>query len=143
MKYVNNPPEAASLLTSARSFGKYDLAGALSDLIDNSIKAKSTKISLRCEWRDGDPEIRILDNGHGMTERKLKDAMRPASSNPNDARSADDLGYSTAATERLVKCEKLCENVDFRQGALACQPVRNSAHSFGVPAKSAFNVAEL
>ena len=92
MKYVNNPPEAASLLTSARSFGKYDLAGALSDLIDNSIKAKSTRISLRCEWRDGDPEIRILDNGHGMTERELKDAMRPASSNPNDARSADDLG---------------------------------------------------
>ena len=29
VKYINNPPDALSLTTSARSFGNYDLAGAL------------------------------------------------------------------------------------------------------------------
>ena len=34
MKYETNPPDAASLMLSARSFGNYDLPGALADLID-------------------------------------------------------------------------------------------------------------
>lgn len=92
MKYIDNPPDAASLLTSARSFGKYDLAGALADLIDNSIKARATAIALICDWREGDPQIRILDNGHGMSEAELRNAMRPASTHPDHLRAADDLG---------------------------------------------------
>ncbi len=92
MKYESNPPDAASLMMSARSFGKYDLPGALADLIDNSIKAGAHEITLTCCYNGGDPEIRVRDNGHGLSSRALRDAMRPASSNPLAERSPDDLG---------------------------------------------------
>lgn len=79
-------------MTSARSFGNYNLAGAIADLIDNSIKAKATKIFLTCIFNGGDPEIRIRDNGEGMTRDELLSAMRPASTNPTVERAPDDLG---------------------------------------------------
>jgi hypothetical protein len=92
MKYETNPPDAASLMMSARSFGNYDLPGALADLIDNSIKAGARDIALTCRFNDGDPEIRVRDDGHGLSGQGLRDAMRPASSNPLTERSPDDLG---------------------------------------------------
>lgn len=92
MKYESNPPDAASLMMSARSFGNYDLPAALADLIDNSIKAGAREIALTCRYGDGDPEIRVRDDGHGLSGRELRDAMRPASSNPLAERSPDDLG---------------------------------------------------
>jgi len=92
MKYEANPPDAPSLMMSARSFGNYDLPGALADLIDNSIKAGAREIALNCQFNDGDPEIRVRDDGHGLTGQQLRDAMRPASSNPLAERSSDDLG---------------------------------------------------
>lgn len=79
-------------MTTARSFGNYDLAGALADLIDNSIKAKSTLIEISCSFQDGCPEVRIRDDGTGMSKEELHVAMRPACFNPNDERSPDDLG---------------------------------------------------
>ena len=90
--YVANPPDAGALMTSARSFGNYDLAGAIADLIDNSIKAKAKKISLTCLFKNGEPEIRILDDGSGMSQKELHAAMRPASTNPLERRALDDLG---------------------------------------------------
>ncbi|WP_052750005.1 ATP-binding protein [Gluconobacter oxydans] len=92
MKYETNPPDAASLMMSARSFGNYDLPGALADLIDNSIKAGAREVTLTCRFNDGDSEIRIRDDGHGLSGQELRDAMRPASSNPLANRSPDDLG---------------------------------------------------
>lgn len=92
MKYETNPPDAASLMMSARSFGNYDLPGALADLIDNSINAGAREVTLSCSYRDGDPEIRVRDDGHGLSGDELRKAMRPASSNPLTERSPDDLG---------------------------------------------------
>jgi hypothetical protein len=79
-------------MTSARSFGNYDLSSALADLIDNSIKAKARNIDIRCVRRDDGPAVRVLDDGCGMSLEELQQAMRPASSNPDDERTADDLG---------------------------------------------------
>jgi hypothetical protein len=89
---ISNPPDASSLMLTARSFGKYDLAAAIADLIDNSIKAKSTLIEITCSYNDKTPEVRIRDNGIGMSEKELLLAMRPACVNPNEERSPDDLG---------------------------------------------------
>lgn len=90
---ISNPPDAAALMTTARSFGNYDLAGALADLVDNSIMAKSRKIDITCSFlENGDCEVRIRDDGKGMEAGELRAAMRPASANPNDERSPDDLG---------------------------------------------------
>jgi hypothetical protein len=90
---IFNPPDAAALMTTARSFGNYDLAGALADLIDNSITAESKNIDIICSYLDdGNCEVRIRDDGKGMNEARLRAAMRPASSNPASERSPDDLG---------------------------------------------------
>jgi hypothetical protein len=92
VKYTNNPPDAAALMTSARSFGNYDLPSALADLLDNSIKAAARKVDILCVRNDGEPSVRIVDDGYGMTESELCRAMRPASANPDDERATDDLG---------------------------------------------------
>lgn len=92
MRYITNPPDAAALMMSARSFGNYDLARALADLIDNSIKASAHTIGLNCFFNNGEPEIHIIDDGHGMLPDELYAAMRPASQNPLMERSPDDLG---------------------------------------------------
>ncbi len=92
MRFINNPPNATSLMSSARSFGNYDLPSALADLIDNSIKAKAKHVALNCDYNGGEPIVKILDDGEGMTEGELHAAMRPASTNPSLDRSPDDLG---------------------------------------------------
>lgn len=92
VEYVKNEPDASSLMMSARSFGNYDLPAAVADLIDNSIKARAVRVSVTCTYNDGEPEVRILDDGEGMSSEELKAAMRPASTNPSDERSPDDLG---------------------------------------------------
>lgn len=79
-------------MMSARSFGNYDLAGAISDLIDNSINARATKIWIRCLYGDGEPTVSIADDGGGMSAERLLEAMRPASTDPRKERSPDDLG---------------------------------------------------
>ena len=77
MKYETNPLDATSLMMSARSFGNYDLPLALADLIDNSIKAQAREIALTCRFNDADPDIRIRDDGHGLSGQELRDALKP------------------------------------------------------------------
>lgn len=79
-------------MATARCFGNYDLAAALADLIDNSIKAKATRVDINFEPEENDVVVRIRDDGTGMDPGTLKIAMRPASSNPQDVREPDDLG---------------------------------------------------
>lgn len=89
---ISNPPLASSLMATARSFGNYDLAAALADLIDNSIRAGAKKITISFEPDDDDVIVRIRDDGLGMSKDELIQAMRPASANPEDPRDASDLG---------------------------------------------------
>ena len=89
---VINPPDASALMTSARSFGNYDLARALADLLDNSITAGAKSVEITCTYGAGNPEVRVRDDGGGMSAEELRMAMRPASVNPDEERSADDLG---------------------------------------------------
>ena len=79
-------------MTTARSFGNYDLAAALADLVDNSIQADAKNV-----WVDFDPKVddvtvRIRDDGHGMSRKVLIDSMKPASRNPEEERDSKDLG---------------------------------------------------
>lgn len=93
MSRVRNAPDASSLMATARSFGNYDLAGALADIIDNSISAGSRNIDIFCDYSDdGDCSIRIRDDGRGMDREELLRAMCPASTHPDLERAKDDLG---------------------------------------------------
>jgi len=85
------PPEPSALINSLRAFG-YDLSMAISDLIDNSISAQASRISIDYDWNRGNPWIRILDDGTGMSETTLKNAMRLGSKSPLEDRDPTDLG---------------------------------------------------
>lgn len=66
---------------------------AILDLIDNSIAAGATKVWVRYQSEKDETKIIISDNGTGMTESTLFEAMRIASADPNSMRSSDnDLG---------------------------------------------------
>ena len=85
------PPHAASLIEGHRDFG-YSLETALADLIDNSISAGATEVKIEVETTGEEPWIALSDNGSGMDESELIQAMRLGSRNPNDERDPNDLG---------------------------------------------------
>ena len=89
---IPNPPIASSLMETARSFGSYDLAAALADLIDNSIQAKAGKVFIEFAPEEKDVTVRIRDDGDGMNREQLIAAMKPASSHPGEIREKSDLG---------------------------------------------------
>ena len=84
-------PDASSLMQSLRAFG-YDISTAVADLIDNSITAQASNVMIQFEWNAGDPWISIADDGCGMDEPELFDAMKLGSKNPLDTRAPNDLG---------------------------------------------------
>lgn len=84
-------PHAASLVESLRDIG-YSLKTALSDIIDNSITAGAKTVQLLADTLSDNPTIGILDDGEGMSEKALVEAMRPGSQNPRETRDRDDLG---------------------------------------------------
>lgn len=79
-------------MTTARSFGNYDLAAALADLIDNSIQADARNVWVSFDPEADDVKVRIRDDGRGMEREVLIEAMRPATKNPEEKRAALDLG---------------------------------------------------
>jgi hypothetical protein len=85
------PPRADAMIHSLRAFG-YDLGMAIADLIDNSIYASARNICIDYAWDDGKPWIRIMDDGSGMTEERLIEAMRLGSQSPLEQREKTDLG---------------------------------------------------
>ena len=88
---VDVPPHPASLIEGHRDFG-YSLETALADLIDNSISAGATEVKIEVETTGEEPWIALSDNGSGMDESELIQAMRLGSRNPNDERDPNDLG---------------------------------------------------
>lgn len=90
MKYDReNDPNAGRLVESLRylGYGNYE---ALADLVDNSIDAEAQHIKIRVQQRNNQPQISIADNGPGMTELVLDQAMRLGSMTTRDLNS--DLG---------------------------------------------------
>lgn len=85
------PPRASAMIESLRGLG-YTTPTALADIIDNSISAGATLVSVGFEWNDGDPFITICDDGAGMDEQSLENAMQLGAKNPLETRGANDLG---------------------------------------------------
>lgn len=84
-------PRASALVESLRAFG-YSPETALADLADNSVAAAASRIDVYFRWRGHDSWIAILDDGKGMSEDALREAMRAGSANPLDERGEHDLG---------------------------------------------------
>ena len=88
---VDATPYAASLIEGHRDFG-YNLETALADIIDNAITAGAAKLDLIADTAADQPWIALADDGSGMSESELIEAMRLGSKNPKTERAAEDLG---------------------------------------------------
>jgi hypothetical protein len=92
MRRVVQPPKAGSLVEAMRAIG-YSLETSLADLIDNSIAAGASFVDIAFKDRRlGNPYVAIVDDGHGMDEDALVEAMRHGSSDPLSERRPTDLG---------------------------------------------------
>ena len=91
IKLINCLPNAASLIESLRSIG-YSFETAIADIIDNSISAEASRIDIFYRKKNDNPYIQILDNGYGMNQKELLEAMRLGSKNPKEIRDKKDLG---------------------------------------------------
>jgi hypothetical protein len=84
-------PEASSMIETFRAIG-YNIETAVADIIDNSISANAKNIWLNFEWKGSRTWLSIKDDGAGMNDIELIQAMRPGSKNPLQERSEKDLG---------------------------------------------------
>lgn len=99
-------PEASRIMEGLRDTG-YDYNMAVTDIIDNSIAAGATKVVVSSiQDPGGEIRVTIADNGCGMSENELEDAMRYGSSPRENTHSLGKFGLglktgSTACCRRL------------------------------------------
>ena len=107
MQEINMPPFAPVLMESTRALG-YSAEAAIADVLDNSISAGATRISLRFSPFD-EAYFSVLDNGKGMSSDELNTAMRYGSVSPLVVRDDNDLGRFGLGlkTASLSQCRRL------------------------------------
>lgn len=105
-KSVNNgndfilPPDPERVMEGLRDTG-YNFNTALADIIDNSIAADATRIDISIDLNPrGEVSVYIVDNGTGMDEEGLQNAMRYGSKQREDPSSLGKfgLGLKTGST---------------------------------------------
>ncbi len=87
----NRPPKASAMVESLRGLG-YSTPTAIADIVDNSISAGAKTIEISIEWASENSWIRIVDDGRGMPDSELEEAMQLGAKDPRDARASNDLG---------------------------------------------------
>src|SRR5215813_9619737 len=90
-KTTSAVPEASSMIETFRAIG-YSIETAVADIIDNSVSALAKNVWVTFDWKGAETWLAIKDDGRGMNNDELIQAMRPGSKNPRDIRSAKDLG---------------------------------------------------
>lgn len=118
MRTQKATPGAKRLIESLRNMG-YECATAIADLVDNSIMADATEARIDIQPQKGSrpPYISVADNGTGMNEEKLFEAMRFGAFQEYsaDALGKYGLGLKTAS---LSQCRRLtvCSRKQFDSG---------------------------
>jgi len=110
-------PDPENLLQSVRSFG-YSVETAIADLIDNSITAKASEIRITYGIDNYSSFVKIEDNGTGMNEQELINAMKIGSFNPLNERSGTDLGRFGLGlkTASFSQCRRLTVKTKNKSG---------------------------
>ncbi len=105
---VSADPEASSMIETFRAIG-YSIETAVADIIDNSISAGTKNIWIDMEWKGAATWLSVRDDGKGMSETELIQAMRPGSRNPTEQRGLKDLGRFGLGlkTASFSQCRKL------------------------------------
>ena len=94
------PPDAERIVEGLRDTG-YNFNTALADIIDNSIAAKADKVDINIDFNPHkELTIYVADNGIGMNEDGLKNAMRYGAKRRDDPSSLGKfgLGLKTGST---------------------------------------------
>ena len=94
------PPDPERVMEGLRDTG-YNFNTAMADIIDNSIAAEADKIDITVDINPRDDvTVYIVDNGTGMDEEGLKNAMRYGSKQREDPSSLGKfgLGLKTGST---------------------------------------------
>lgn len=84
-------PDASSMIETFRAYG-YSIETAIADIIDNSVSANAKNIWFEYNWKGKNTMLFIKDDGHGMNDREIIQAMRPGSKHPLEERDKKDLG---------------------------------------------------
>jgi hypothetical protein len=98
-------PSAGRLMSSLRDIG-YDLASAVADLVDNSIDANARRVDVAIVADGPDSWIRVSDDGDGMSQAELDEAMRYGSHADYRATSLGHFGLGLK-TASLSQCRRL------------------------------------
>lgn len=119
MRQLQSIPNAPYLVDSMRSLG-YSFEDAIADLVDNSISAKAKHIKI-IQKPSAKPELIIFDDGYGMSEAELIEALRFGSRSPNEIREENDLGRFGLGmkTASLSQCKQLIV-ASKKDGRISC-----------------------
>lgn len=116
-------PRASALIESLRALG-YSTKTAIADLIDNSIFAGARTVWLDFLWAQADSFITVRDDGCGMSEERLVEAMRPGTRGPLEERAPRDLGRFGLGMKTASFSQ--CRRMTVLSGASAGEPVSRS-----------------
>lgn len=110
-------PEASSMIETFRAIG-YNIETAIADIIDNSISANAKNIWVNFQWFGSKTWLSIKDDGLGMNDAELIQAMRPGSKNPLQQRNQKDLGrfglgLKTASFSQARKLTVISRKADY------------------------------
>ena len=99
-------PAAARTISSLRDIG-YELPQAVADLVDNSVSAGATVVTVDLHFDGTDSWIRIADNGRGMDTATLTESLRYGSVREYDGEDLGKFGFglksaSTSQCRRVV-----------------------------------------
>ncbi|NIJ52307.1 ATP-binding protein [Dyadobacter arcticus] len=100
-------PNLANFILSLRDIG-YSFEVAVADLIDNSVSARASTIQIHSIVHPA-PIFCMIDDGFGMSEEELVEAMRLSSKSPLGSRDKSDLGRFGLGlkTASFSQCKKL------------------------------------
>lgn len=99
-------PSASRTISSLRDIG-YELPQAVADLVDNSVSAGATTVTVDLHFDGTDSWVRIADNGHGMDTATLTESLRYGSIRDYEGNDLGKFGFglktaSTSQCRRVV-----------------------------------------
>lgn len=105
---LENRPTAEVLMVSMRAMG-YTFEAAVADVVDNSISAGASEVEIGFPYSPTESYVTISDNGTGMTQDELFDAMKYGSLGKSAVRAENDLGRFGLGLKAasLSQCRKL------------------------------------
>ena len=126
--FTDASPDPKSHIKTLMRIG-YTMSSAVSDILDNSITANSINIEIHSFPGLQEPNISILDDGHGMSSTELIHNMKIGCKDPSDDRLRGDLGRfgSGMKTASFSQARKLTV-ISKQEGQPICAAVWDIDH---------------